>query len=350
MKDKKRLSLMLVLAALVFCVLFVSLLVAVGAVYLLTFFGVIAQYEGTTMEALPLLLFMALISLVVGAIFAVLAGHLPMKPINNFIDAMNRLASGDYKARLQFGKALNSHPVTKEVTDSFNTMAQELENTQLLRSDFVNNFSHEFKTPIVSIAGFAKLLRRGNLPEQQKEEYLAIIEEESLRLASMATNVLELSKVENQTILTDVTKFNLSEQLRHSALLLEGKWSRKGIDLDLEFDEYEVSGNEELLKQVWINLLDNAIKFSPEKGEILVRIARDGAGIQVLITNYGEDIDPDKQGRVWSKFYQADESHATQGNGVGLAIVKAVVDLHKGKAALHSENGVTTFSVWLPNE
>lgn len=153
-------------------------------------------------------------------------------------------------------------------------MAEELENTQMLRSDFINNFSHEFKTPIVSIAGFAKLLRRGNLTDAQKEEYLAIIEEESLRLAAMATNVMNLTKVENQTILTDLTTFNLSEQIRACVLLLEEKWSRKELDLDLEFPEYTIRANEELLKQVWINLLDNAIKYSPNYGEIGVRIPR----------------------------------------------------------------------------
>lgn len=131
----------------------------------------------------------------------------------------------------------------------------------MLRSDFINNFSHEFKTPIVSIAGFAKLLRRGNLTDEQKEEYLEVIEEESLRLSAMANNVLNLTRVENQTILTEVTRFNLSEQIRGAVLLLAEKWTPKNLYMDMQFGEHMICANEELLKQVWINLLDNAIKF-----------------------------------------------------------------------------------------
>jgi len=227
-------------------------------------------------------------------------------------------------------------------------MAEELENTQMLRSDFINNFSHEFKTPIVSIAGFAKLLRRGNLTDAQKEEYLAIIEEESLRLAAMATNVMNLTKVENQTILTDLTTFNLSEQIRACVLLLEEKWSRKELDLDLEFPEYTIRANEELLKQVWINLLDNAIKYSPNYGEIGVRISEGPQTLAVTITNYGPDIPRDKVNRIWGKFYQADESHSSEGNGIGLAVVQQVVHLHGGTAAVDSGNGSTAFTVELP--
>ena len=151
---------------------------------------------------------------------------------------MNRLAAGDFKARLQFGSILSSHPAFREISTSFNTMAEELENTELLRNDFINHFSHEFKTPIVSITGFAKLLAKGNLPEEQKALYLKSIEEESVRLAELATNVLNLTKVENQTILTEVSPFNLSEQVRAAVLLLENKWTEKNIDLQLDFDEY----------------------------------------------------------------------------------------------------------------
>lgn len=263
---------------------------------------------------------------------------------------MNRLASGDFKARLSIWKPLKNHPTFAEITDSFNTMAQELENTQMLRSDFINNFSHEFKTPIVSIAGFAKLIRKGNLTDEQKEEYLAIIEEESLRLSAMATNVLALTNIENQTILTDVSTYNLSEQLRSCVLLLEEYWSRRNLSLELEFDEYEISANEELLRQVWINLLDNAIKFSPPTGEVILQITQKESILRVRVTNFGSEIPEDKMDKIWGKFYQADESHASQGNGIGLAIVKYIVELHKGEVSVKSQNGMTTFTVELPKE
>ena len=264
------------------------------------------------------------------------------------IQQINRLAAGDYSARLRFGRAFSSLPGMISLAESFNKMATELQSTEMLRHDFINNFSHEFKTPIVSIAGFAKLLRRGGLTEPQKEEYLAIIEEESLRLADMATNVLNLTKIENQTILTNVSSVDLSEQIRACILLLESKWTAKNIGFRIDFDEFEITANEELLKHVWINLLDNAIKFSPDSGIIEITIVRDGRYISVRITNNGEKIPGEALGKIFKKFYQADESHSSQGNGIGLAVVKKVVELHKGTVAAESSDSITAFTVKLP--
>jgi signal transduction histidine kinase len=287
-------------------------------------------------------------SLVLGAIISTTISRFPLKPVNKIITQMNRLASGDFKARLEIEGPLAKHSAVKEVTDSFNRMAEELQSTEMLRSDFINNFSHEFKTPIVSIAGFAKLLRRGSLPAEKQEEYLAIIETESMRLSQMATNVLNLTKVENQTILTDVTEYNLSEQIRSCILLLSEKWEQKEIEYALDFNEYTIHANEELLKQVWINLLGNAVKFTPVGGLIEVRITEQEATITVSVRNTGSEIAPEHQERIFNKFYQADESHASEGNGIGLAIVKRVVELHEGEISVSSGNGSTTFTVTLP--
>jgi len=229
-------------------------------------------------------------------------------------------------------------------------MAQELENTEMLRSDFINNFSHEFKTPIVSIAGFAKLLRRGNLTDVQREEYLQIIEEESLRLSAMATNVLNLTKYENQTILTEIAQYNLSEQLRSCILELETKWSKKRIDFSLDFAEYDIAANREMLRQVWINLIDNAIKFSDPGQMVHITIHPGGGTYEVAVTNFGPDIPPEQRERIFNKFYQADESHAGEGNGIGLALVKWITRLHGGSVAVECEDGATTFTVTLPQK
>jgi len=166
-------------------------------------------------------------------------------------------------------------------------------------------------------------------------------------LSTMASNVLQLTKVENQTILTDVSKFNLSEQIRSSVLLLEEKWTSKNIDLQLDFDEYTIEANEELLKQVWINLIDNAVKFVPINGTVILEIIDDGELFTVNISNTGSEIPEDKRERIFNKFYQVDESHATQGNGIGLAIVKRIVELHNGSITVKSENNLITFSVVL---
>ncbi len=280
-------------------------------------------------------------------ITSIIIGNVPLKPINDLINSMNRLASGDFKTRLQFGKTVANHKTFKGISESFNKLAEELENTETLRSDFINNFSHEFKTPIVSIAGLAKLVNKGNLSEEQKKQYLTAIEEESMRLASMATNVLNLTKIENQSILTNVSSFNLSEQIRASVLLLENKWSRKEIELSIDFDEYYIEANEELLKQVWINLIDNAVKFSPIGGTVKIYIHSENDILTVSIQNSAPDISKENQDKIWNKFYQADESHASEGNGVGLAIVKKIVELHKGQASLISENETVTFNISL---
>lgn len=290
----------------------------------------------------------AIFSILVGTGASFLIGVPILRPINRLINGMKHLAEGDYKVRVPEDTFSGRFPLYSDVFESFNRLARELEGTEMLRSDFINNFSHEFKTPIVSITGFASLLRQGDLSEEEKGEYLAIIETEARRLSDMSNNVLTMSRIEKQTILTDVTEFNLSEQLRSTILMLESKWDKKELDLDLIFEEHMVKGNEQLLRQVWLNLLDNAIKFTPEGGTVKVRVHNWKDRIEVKITNTGSEIPEDKQRRIFRKFYQADESHQTEGNGIGLAIVKYIVELHKGSVEVESANMVTTFSVNLP--
>lgn len=345
---KHRLALTLLFTAMVLCFM-VGTLIFVGFVlYILIRFDIVTGPNHTILSPARIINIFILSALVFGAVATACLGKIPMKPINQIINQMNRLAAGDYKARISFGGIWGKHPTVEELTDSFNRMAEELENTEMLRSDFINNFSHEFKTPIVSIAGFTKLLRKGNLSEQQKEEYLRIIETESLRLSQMATNVLDLTKVENQTILTDITKYNLSEQLRSCILFFVETLDQKEIELDLHFDEITISASKDLLKQVWINLLGNAVKFSPEGSLIKIKIQEQDEHIAVSVTNFGSEIAPEHQKKIFNKFYQADESHSGEGNGIGLAIVKRVVDLHEGAVTVSSGNGATTFTVSLP--
>ena len=348
-KDRKqRIGLTLLIAALVFAIQLVSVLIAVVLITLFMHTGLIEELSKDALTPGSTLLLMSIVSVVSGVIIAALTGKIYMQPVNRFINQMNRLAAGDFKARIHFGKPISAHPSFREIEDSFNTAAEELEQTEMLRGDFINNFSHEFKTPIVSIAGFTKLLRRGNLTPQQQEEYLAIIEEESLRLAHMATSVLDLTKIENQTILTNVSHFNVSEQVRSAILLLEDKWTKKNLEFNLRIGEYDICANEELLKHVWINLLDNAIKFSEEYGYVDILVEEKNDNIVVAISNTGKPIPPDSMNRIFNKFYQADESHSSQGNGIGLAIVKKAVDLHHGAVTVQSSPTLTTFTVALP--
>ena len=171
-----------------------------------------------------------------------------------------------------------------------------------------------------------------------------------MRLSYMASNVLELTRVENQMILTDVKNFNLSEQIRACVLLFEEKWSKKNIEMFIDLDEYMISANEGLLKQVWRNLIDNAIEFTPEYGAVMVRISQSGNILSIAVSNSGEQIPEEARSKIFNKFYQADESHSTEGNGIGLAIVKKVVELHKGTISVESTDELTTFTVELPSD
>lgn len=329
-------------------VMLVTVIISVGLTVLLVSFKVIPSLSEAREEIFYVVRFMTVVHILAGICVAGFVNAILLKQVNKVINSMNELADGNYKIRLDFGKALTKHPTFKEICVSFNSMAEELEHTEMLRSDFVNNFSHEFKTPIVSIAGFAKLLKRNHLSQEQREEYLDIIEEESLRLSSMATNVLHVTKIENQTILSDITSFNLSEQLRNVVVLLEPKWSKKHIEFDIDLEEYQICANEEMLKQVWINLIENAIKFSPDFGMVKITAEEKKEQVFVSVLNTGSEISLKEQKRIFSKFYQADQSHASEGNGIGLALVKGIVRLHKGEVFVESKNQTTTFTVQLP--
>ena len=169
-----------------------------------------------------------------------------------------------------------------------------------------------------------------------------------MRLSAMATNVLNLTKVENQTILTGVSLFNLSEQIRNCVLLLEHKWSKKNITPELDFGEYYINGNEEMMKQVWLNLVDNAVKYGDEGTAMRIDITETESSIFVSVSDTGVEIPPESKDKIFRKFYQVDESHSSEGNGLGLAIVKGIVKLHNGDVTVLSGNNKTVFTVSLP--
>ena len=333
----------------VFVIMMITLLLFSAGTLILQYSGLSGYVDNTS--ALPFI-FCAIASFAVGSSITPLILRIPLGPVNQLITSMRRLASGHFDERVDLGATT----LGRELTDSFNTLASELQNTEMLRSDFINNFSHEFKTPIVSIRGFARLLQRPDLPEEQRRTYLDVIVDESTRLSNMATNVLHLSKVENQRILTDVTSFNISEQLRHCILLLEKEWTRKDLTIQADFSEYTIQASEELLQQVWLNLLDNAVKFTPEGGAIIVTVhpqavlTGDRNVLQVTIANTGATIPPDQQKRIFDKFYQGDPSRAGTGAGVGLSIVQKIVNLHGGSVTVDSPPEGASFTVLLPFE
>ena len=333
---------MLIFSLLVFGILVLTMAIVASTVYL-TFRRNALFLD--SIETLGMLFSVFLVaSIIIGTVIGIITGRVFLRNIDKIVDGMEDLSQGKYEVRVpEVEKGLS-----KDLTHSFNIMATELENTQMMRADFVNEYAHEFKTPIVSLLGFAKLLKKGDLTEEQRAEYINIIEEEARRLSVLATNSLNLTKIDNQSILTGVSKFNLSEQIRNCILMAENKWTEKNLDLSVDFDEVYIYANEEMLKQVWLNLIDNAIKFADAKGELSIKIFKDAKNIAVIVKDKGQEIKEEDKDKIFQRFYRAGDIDKVEGHGVGLAIVKKIVDLHKGRIIVESGGGYTQFEVVLP--
>ena len=291
-----------------------------------------------------LIIFFIVASVILGTVISVLLGSLFLKDFDDIINGMNYLSQGQYDVRIEERKG-----GTSELINSFNRLANELENTDTLRKDFINEYAHEFKTPIASLLGFAKILGEENLSKEQQIEYIKIIQEEAQRLSTLSTNSLALTRIENQDILTGETKFNLSEQIRKSILILENKWSRKDLDLNVELDELEVYANEEMLKQVWINIIDNAIKFSFDKQPLEIKLYNKENSVIFEITNIGKPILEEDRENLFNSFYRSQSVKNIEGTGIGLAIVSKIISLHEGSINFESVDNKTKFIITLPN-
>lgn len=287
---------------------------------------------------------MVCVSSIIGTVITAWLGRYYLSPITQVIRATSKVARGDFSVRLPEDGQGEIH----ELICSFNRMTRDLGSIEMFRNDFINNFSHEFKTPIVSIRGFARQLQRDDLTEEQRREYATIIADEAQRLANLATNVLMLSKLENQQIVTEKTEFRLDEQLRTCILLLEKQWTGKELQLDVELEEVTCYANAEMLSQAWVNLLGNAIKFTPQGGTIGVTLLHENGGATIIISDTGIGMDAETQKHIFEKFYQGEASHHAEGNGLGLAMVKRIITLCNGKISVQSEPGNgTVFTVSL---
>lgn len=270
-----------------------------------------------------------------------------LSPLNEMIEATERISKGDFKVHIQ--ETFDEKSDFGILQRSFNHMARELDSIEMFRKDFINNFSHEFKTPIVSIQGFAHQLRAGGLAPEEEREYIRIIAAESDRLAKMATNILLLSKLENQAIVTDQTEFWLDEQLRTCLVLLEKQWGAKDLELNIDLEAVKYCFNEDMLSQLWLNLFGNAIKFTPPGGSITCTLRADETAVTVVISDTGIGMDEPTKQHIFEKFYQGDTSHTGDGNGIGLNIVSRILYLCRGSIDVRSEAGVgSTFTVTLP--
>ena len=270
-----------------------------------------------------------------------------LSPFKEMIDATERISRGDFKVHIQ--ETFDEKTDFGILQRSFNHMARELDGIEMFRNDFINNFSHEFKTPIVSIQGFAHQLKAGGLTSEEEREYIRIIADESDRLAKMATNILLLSKLENQAIVTEKTEFYLDEQIRTCLLLLEKQWAAKDIDLNIDLDEVKYCFNEAMLSHVWVNLLGNAVKFTPRGGTVSCTLRADDSVVIFTLSDTGCGMDEHTQQHIFEKFYQGDTSHTGDGNGIGLTMVARIMKLCGGTIEVQSAPGQgSTFTVYLP--
>ena len=296
---------------------------------------------------MPYTIRVLLISILSGAAIAVGLSKIFVSPMMKLGDAMRKIAGGDFTVRLDCTSKIRD---VREVYGSFNTMVKELGNTETLQTDFVSNVSHEFKTPINAIEGYASLLQDSQLTDEQKNAYIDKIIFNTRRLSDLVGNILLLSKVNNQTISLKASTFRLDEQVRQSILALESKWEKKEIEFDIDLDEIEYTGYENLLSHVWLNLIDNAVKFSPQNGQIRIRLKQLAGSVTFSIWDNGLPIPEADIGRIFNKFYQGDNSHASEGNGLGLALVRKIVAAAHGTINVtSSEDAGTEFVVALPN-
>lgn len=272
------------------------------------------------------------------------------RSVRHIVQAAQTIVAGDFSVRVKPISRFSSDESFNEIVQCFNRMAEELASVETLRTDFIANVSHELKTPLAAMNNYATLLQAPNLPEEQRVAYAKAIAQRSRQLSRMMTNILKLNKLENQQIYPNCHPYDLSDQLCQSLLQFEDVWESKDIDLDTQIpDRVTISADQELLELVWNNLLSNAFKFTPAGGQVRLCLRQLDQQVAVTIQDTGCGISPNTQSHIFEKFYQGDTSHATQGNGLGLALVRRVVDICQGSIQLTSapEQG-TTFTITLP--
>ncbi len=268
------------------------------------------------------------------------------KPVKAITDAAEKIMNGDFSARVKHmhGSGMEGF---NQIGESINAMANELSGVETLRTDFIANVSHEMKTPLAVMQNYGTLLQANDLTDDTRIEYAKAITESSRRLADMMTNILKLNKLENQQIYGELTTFNLCEQLCECLLQYESIWERKGIEIETNIEDgVLISADAELLSLVWNNLFSNAFKFTDNGGKVSLSLSSDEKYATVTVSDTGCGISAEVGAHIFEKFYQADESRATQGNGLGLALVKRVIDIMQGEISVESTVGVgSSFTV-----
>lgn len=273
----------------------------------------------------------------------------PIKKINN---GLNQIMSGEFNTKIEKLRPIENINHLNSIIDKINKMSSELASVETLKTDFISNVSHELKTPLTIIGNYGTLLQSEDLDDEQRLEYARAITSTTHRLADLITNVLRLNKLENQQIYPDMKKYNLSEQLCECLLQFENIWEEKNIDMKTNIeDDVFIYADNELLSLVWNNLISNALKFTDENGLVSVELKIEEEYVVITIKDTGCGMSAETGKHIFDRFYQGDTSHATQGNGLGLALVKRVIDVVNGEIFVQSELGIgSKFEIRLKNE
>ena len=295
----------------------------------------------------PVYVWAIIICIFLGVFLTVCITKIFFDPIAKLRRAMGEVAGGDFKVFAE----TNSHIADiQSIYDDFNAMVRELDATETLQTDFISSVSHEFKTPIGAIEGYAMLLQDKAQSEEERAECVDKILYNTERLSNLVGNILLLSKVTNQSISMKREAYRLDEQVRQAVVELERKWTERETELDVDLEEIEYVGHEGLMLHVFSNLIDNAVKFAPVGGIVRMRLkTKDGAAVFTIDDN-GPGINEGDADKIFGKFYQGDTSHKTEGNGLGLALVRRIVAMHGGTVSVENLTVGCRFTVTLPME
>lgn len=323
---------------------FISLTVFVAVLFLLNNHF---QWDLAFSGSFYILVFLIILSGMISALITTYVGLQIIQPIETLRDSMTEVSSGNFSIQLDTQHKIDE---VSQLFNDFNLMVHELDGINALQNDFVSTVSHEFKTPLAAIQGYAQLLQDPDLDSDTQKDLTTRLIAATQQLTQLTENILKLSKIEHQGISIERKPIRIDEQIRQAVLYLQPSWEEKNIQFNIMLDRLTFVGNEELLQQVWINIIDNAIKYNQTNGKVTISQQTDSNGReQIVIADSGVGMSSDTLSKVFNKFYQADSSRLNSGNGLGLSLVKQVLHLHNSEIHYTSQLGVgTTARVILP--
>lgn len=343
MKNKVTSQLWVYLTILIFFSLVISTLAFFALMYVLTSLEIV---DTNNFRTVPVLLIFGIFSISIGTVVSAFVVKRVLNPIMVLRMNMEKVAKRDFTIQM------NQYQSIKEVQKlytSFNTMVRELNSVETLRNEFTTTVSHEFKTPVATIQGYVQLLQNLDLSESERQDYYKRILNGTQQLSTLSDNILNLTKLNNENFVLNKRQFRLDEQIREVILFLQPKWEKQQLGWTIDLENATINGDEEFLHQVWLNLIDNAIKYNQTAGTIAISLTKDDSSCCIEIEDSGIGMTEETIQKMFERFYQEDTTRKTQGNGLGLSLVKEIIELHEGQITAVSKPGAgTKFCIQLP--